>query len=210
MRVRAWFRTPVVSDEFLPLDGVLLYQAMRRRHGPREATLPGATADVEGVRIPLEHRNEESDHWYHACSFAWWGPHSDDKAYWEKRLDAGRLDIVNTPRKIDTASGRYRLYHMPIFYRSALYVDWYACGDMEIVADLLSDVWAMGKKTSQGWGRVSRWEISNWDEDLSWMRAVPVAGRDFDPSKCLYTGFRPPYWLPSNQTICELWMNGRV
>lgn len=194
----------MVSDEFLPLDGILLYQAMRRRYGPRDATLPGSTAAMNGVRIPLEHRNEESDHWYHACSFAQWGMHSDDKAYWEKRISTGRLGIVDTPRKIDTASGRYRLYHMPVFYRSALYVDWYTCGDMDAVIGLLSDVWAIGKKTSQGWGRVSRWEAGEWLEDLSWMRAVPVSG-DFDPDRCLFTGFRPPYWLPANQTICELW-----
>jgi len=207
MRVRAWLRTPVISDEFLPLDGVLLFQAMRREYGPQDATLPGATRAAEGVRVPLEHRNAASDFWYHACSFAQWGPHSDGKSYWERRVNTDRLDIVDMGRsaKINTSSGRYRLYHMPVFYRTARHVDWYAEGDLDEVRTLLSSCWAIGKKAAQGWGRVMSWEVSDWPEDLTWMRAVPVGGRDFDPALALFTGFRPPYWLPQNQTICELW-----
>lgn len=216
LRVRAYLRTGVVSDAYLPLDGVLLYQAMRRRFGPRDATLPGVSSlpwSLDGVHglVPLEERNP-GPQWYYACSFAQWPPHvTEGKDHWNKRFDAQYADIVDlgTQRRVIVEQGRYRSYHMPVFYRCALWVEWYAVGNIEAVRDLLCDVWSLGKKGVQGWGRVGRWEIEPWPHDWSeWregqaMRAIPasVFGTSF-PLDLRLWGYRPPYWMKENQALC--------
>jgi CRISPR type IV-associated protein Csf3 len=212
--VRAYLRTPVICDGALPLDGILLYQAARRRLGPRDATLPGlgcgpSPLHVHGL-VPLAERNRGPE-WYYACSFAQWPAHTaEGRDYWNKRFDSQYSDMLDMtqPRRVIVESGRYRSYHMPVFYRSALWVQWYAVGNLDAISDLLQDVWALGKKTVQGWGRVAAWEVLPWPEDWSvWrdgrpMRAIPASSLKTFPADLVYTGYRPSYWLRENQALC--------
>jgi CRISPR type IV-associated protein Csf3 len=212
LHITARLRTGVVCERALPLDGILLYQAMRHAYGPQDARLPGITLKrTEDAPVPLLIIDAGTPGWYYACSFAVWPDHTaEGKSYWEKRIDAGRMDIVDLgkTRKINIGKGEYRSYHMPIFYLSALRVEWYAVGNALEIERLLRDVWAIGKKTAQGWGRVIRWEVEPWPEDWSarrngeLMRAIPITG-DFDKNRVTLTGFRPPYWLRENQALCQ-------
>lgn len=213
MRVRAWLRTAVVCDATLPLDGLLLFQAARRRYGPRDATLPGQSygaspAHVHGL-VPLRECNP-GPRWYYACSFAQWPEHTVEiKDHWNKRFDSAHAEVLDLgqQRRVIVEAGRYRSYHMPVFGLLALYVDWYVVGNLDAVRDLLSDVWALGKKTVQGWGRAYRWDVDPWPEDWSvWrgdrlMRAIPHEGGPV-PLDLRLTGYRPSYWLQENQALC--------
>jgi len=215
MRVRAYLRTGIISDRYLPLDGVLLYQAARRMFGPRDATLPGrgcgpSPAHVHGL-VPLEERNP-GPQWYYACSFAQWPEHAaEGKDHWNKRFDSQYASVLDLGKqsKVIVEAGRYRSYHMPVFYLAALWVEWYAVGNIDAVRSLLAAVWALGKKTVQGFGRVARWEVESWPEDWSeWrdgrpMRAIPASalGQSF-PLDLRHWGYRPSYWLPENQALC--------
>lgn len=212
LRVRAYLRAPIVCDEAMPLDGVLLYQAMRRTYGPADSSFPGALSDSPLVPLPLAVAGEGSPNWYYHCSWAQWPEDvAYGKTYWEKRI-AKRTDFIELSRsgKVEIAKGRYRLYHMPLFYRSALYLDWYLVGDLDAVGDLLTDVWGIGKKQSQGFGRVAHFAIESWPEDWSveragrLIRAVPLESAYFDPKNTRLIGFRPPYWLRENQTLCNI------
>lgn len=214
LRVRAWLRCGILCDLNLPLDGILLYQAMRRVNGPRDADWPGmiAPSAARAVTLPLACANTGQPTWFYLCSFAQWPAHAQEgKAYWTKHIDMRRIDMVDMQRasKIQIAKGRYRSYHMPIFYLATQYVEWYCVGRQGEIAELLRDVWAIGKKQSQGWGRVARWEIAPWPDDWSvrhneqLMRAVPITGT-FDMSRAQLAGYRPPYWLPANQALCEM------
>lgn len=215
LRVQAILRTAVVADRALPLDGILLYQAMRHKYGEiAEASAPGTTIEGRKADVPLLCHEIHTPNWYFACSWAQWPNHArEGKDYWAKRIATNRMDIVNMGRKskVVIEKGRYRSYHMPIFYFSALYVDWYCVGEQQAIQELLSDVWAIGKKTVQGWGRVAEWIVEPWSEDWStWrgtepMRAIPAASLDkFDMGRVRLHGFRPPYWKAENQTLCLL------
>lgn len=217
LHIRAYLRTQVVSDVALPLDGILLYQAMRRAYGPRRRTLSGAMPNeqlaMRGIYLPLACCDTGTEHWYYKCSFAQWPEETvEGKSHWVKRINTKRLGIVDfgRKRKIVTAKGRYRLYHMPVFYYAAPHIDWYVVGNLEQVRDLLSDVWAIGKKQAQGWGRVRRWVVEPWSEDWSvWRDGKPMRAVPADDG--MYIGFRPPYWLRENQTVCIVpWMSGKV
>jgi CRISPR type IV-associated protein Csf3 len=209
LRVTACLQCGVVSDPYLPLDGVLYYVAHRERYGAQECTHPGQSNLPPGsaVTLPLARCEERGPMWYYAASFAQWGPHADGQDHWNKRLDlslARLIDFGGRRGTVDPASGRYKSYHMPVFYRHAVSVCWYVMGHQGQLEQLLRFATHLGKKTSQGWGAVLHWEVAPATEDWSVrgpggqaMRAIP-AGRG------ILTGFRPSYWLPKNQTTCEV------
>lgn len=216
LRVTAILGSNVIADEYLPLDGIIRFQAFRDAYGWREASLPGGEGDavpnLPPKAMPLAKRSVGAD-WYYACSFAmpqpWWVAEGTD--HWNKRFDndlAWLLDPDQSPQRVIIEKGRYRAYHMPVYYKVARRIEWYCVGDAERLRYLLSVTSAIGKKTSQGWGRVTEWRVEPWPEDWSeWregrpMRALPerlTAKAHPDARKHDYYGLRPPYYAANNQ-----------
>jgi hypothetical protein len=211
LQVTAYFRSGIVSDQWLPLDAILFAQACREELGPQLATLPGG--DDPDVSLPLAVIHSDTPYWYYACSWAqpqpWWTAEGRD--HWNKRFDSKFADLVDFSGKrgkVVIEQGRYKAYHMPLFYYVADKVEWYCVGDRTRIADLLSTVTHAGKKRVQGWGRIIRWEIESWPEDWSvWRdgkltRGVPaedVAGQGaFD---FIHYGLRPSYYRAENQVL---------
>lgn len=212
LRVTAHLMTGVVTDRWLPLDGVLLYEFCRREYGAQAFTIPGGDAvDAPGPTLPIATVNGER--WYYRCSWAqpqpWWA--AEGKDYWNKRFDMGFVELVDFAGKrgrVLIEKGQFKSYHMPVFYYAASQIEWYCVGDMAAIADLLAPVTHIGKKRSQGWGRVTRWTVDPWPEDWSvrrdgiLTRGIPaVDAGDFDPSNVKLWGYRPPYYRRDNQTL---------
>lgn len=206
LKITAYLRCGVVSDATLPIDGVLLYAAARQRWGGQDVTQPGAGVirAEHGNLLPI--KREHGQQWYYHASFAQWRDvMAEGQDHWNKRLDVSLVHLLDagSKRRIDVGGGRYRSYHMPLYYRHALAVSWYVCGEREGVTRLLSMITHLGKKVDQGWGRVARWEIAPTGKDWSVygpdgrpMRAIP------SPQGTLHCGFRPGYWEPHNQALC--------
>jgi CRISPR type IV-associated protein Csf3 len=211
LRVRAWLRCGVISDKFLPLDGILLYQAHRDQCGAQDVTIPGDySSNMQIATLPLDITHPGWHNWYYQCSWAQWSHEIEGRDYWNKRFDSGFADLVNFGKKMGVViieKGRYKAYHHPFFYRVSNFVEWYCVGDKVEIELLLSTVTHIGKKSSQGWGRVWKWEIvsigNDWHlwRDGQLMRGVPAedvadAGKPFNVG--VY-GIRPSYWKQSNQ-----------
>ena len=215
LRIRAYLRTPVVADQWLPLDGVLLAMQTREDLGARAATLPGASAleqpkgePMRGGRLPIAVVHAKD--WYYKCSWAAWGPCADGKDAWSKRFDvtsAYLVDFRGRRGRIDTSSSAYKAYRMPVFYRAALWVEWYCVGDVDRLTPLVQMITHLGKKAAQGWGRVAKWEIEPIEQDWSvWkdgrlMRGIPRyhwPHEGGEPKIGMY-GVRPSYWDRRNQ-----------
>ena len=215
LHIRANLRTPVVADRWLPLDGVLLYQAHRDKLGPQIVTVPGDYTCQGVSTLPLEIEHPGRRNWYYRCSWAEWSHDIEGQDYWNKRFDSKFADLVDFGKrrgKVSIRQGRYKAYHMPVFYRAALWVEWFCVGDRAAIEHLLSTVTHLGKKSSQGWGRVSSWEIESWLADWSvWrdgqlMRGIPtedVAGVE-RPFNIKYYGIRPSYWKDGNQKMLAM------
>ena len=215
LRVRAWLRTGVVADEYLPLDGILLYQAHRDLHGAQEMTIPGEYTRQGISTLPLGIANPGRKGWYYQCSWAQWSHEIEGKDHWNKRFDTKYADLVDFAGrrgKVIVEQGRYRAFHMPVFYRCALWIDWYCIGDEKEIAYLLSTVTHMGKKAAQGWGRITRWEIERADDDWSvWRddvltRGIPAeeAAKIGGSFRFQNYGIRPSYWKSNNQMLLAM------
>lgn len=214
LRITARLRTGVICDRWIPLDGILLSQACREAWGPQEAALPGGQM-LDWPELPLAIRNADSELWYYACSWAqpqpWWIAEGAD--YWNKRFDAGFAQYVDFGKRrgrVEIEKGRYKAYHMPVFYFVGFKIEWYCVGDKSGVESLLSTVTHIGKKAAQGWGRVSEWFVEDWHEDWSerrdgqLTRGVPVALDEALYLNALQYGIRPPYYMRENQTLVNM------
>lgn len=225
LQVTAQLRTSVICDEYLPLDGILFYQAMREKFGARDYSLPGSNAGAEDIAplragMPLAVRfNADKSEWWYACSFAhaadgnprWWIAEGQD--HWNKRFDNQLADMVEFGKrrgKVIIEKGQYRAYHMPIFYRVAREIVWWCVGDKTSIEHLLKTVTHVGKKQTQGWGRVAEWRVERVAEDWScWrdgapMRALPPGELNTRAAFSLnvntrFYGLRPSYYDKKNQ-----------
>jgi CRISPR type IV-associated protein Csf3 len=216
VQITAHLRTAVVADQWLPIDGVLLYQVHRDQEGPQDITIPGAYSCNGVSTLPLDIVDPGSPTWFYRASWAEWGPYADGKDFWTKHFDNDKADLIDfggKRGKVIIESGQYKAYHVPIYYRSALWVKWYCVGDLREIRDLLLCVTNIGKKTTQGWGRVAEWDIAPIDNDYSiekdgrLMRGVPagmpIDGRVYIGQVGNY-GIRPSYWYRDNQTQAVL------
>lgn len=221
--ITAYLRCGVVSDPWLPLDGVLLYEVARRQTGGGpDASLPG-TGTLRAISAPTPKlpllKVHDDQYWYYACSFAEWGqPYAEGRDYWNKRNDVDKfLDMLSRDvHRLDVGSGRYKSYHMPVFYRVAPWVRWWAIGEIDAIRDLLGGILALGKKRAYGWGRVIRWTVDETDQDRSlWVgpipqRAIPVthlAGHHWQghaEPRTMQWSFRPPYYESANFATCYM------
>lgn len=215
--ITATMRTAVVADQWFPIDGLLFYQSVRNDLGPREIDTPGEAHDpqphglpMRGSKLPIKYVHAKD--WYYCSSWAQWGPYADGSDYWSKRFNNDLTDMIDFGSKrgkVDISAGNYKAYHMPIYYRSALWIQWYCLGDKNGIEYLLSTLTHIGKKCAQGWGHVAKWTVEPMQDDWSiWrdgklMRGIPVYHLPKSSSKDDYTmgyyGIRPSYWDRRNQ-----------
>lgn len=216
LRITARLRCGIVSDGLLPFDAIL-YWAQHRDvlPDPRVATLPRARTvqDEDAERtagtLPLRRIDGDTPQWYHAASCAVWPASvADGLDHWAKRLDSGYVELLEQraiKARVPISGGVYRAYHMPLAYRHALAVTWYAVGEPERIRELLRLVTHLGKKPSMGWGAVIDWTVEPCADDWSVtgpegqiMRPIP------DAAGATIYGIRAPYWLPRHQVPCRL------
>lgn len=210
LRIRAYLQSRVVSDKYLPLDGILYNIAVREKYGEQTVSLARQSTVPEGggVRLPFGKHNSKNDSWFYACSFGQFSePCIEYSDSYNKRFDLDMSDFIefgNKRKVVDTGRGAMKSYHVKFYVRHSLYIDWFCTGDKAEIERLLKFATNIGKKASQGEGAVLRWEVKEWPEDWSirgyenkLMRAVPAQ------NGVLY-GLRPSYWLPKHQFRCKL------
>jgi CRISPR type IV-associated protein Csf3 len=224
----------ISRPEDISLDGLLAYQILRRHFGQDFYSLPDPKEVLYFARLPLEmrgqplstiermqtgdvwysHTSRDESFWYWACSTAQIVAQGRDTQYWNKRFDtqpnlSKHIDFGGRVEKVLIEQGRYKAYHMPLATMVTDRIVWYAVGDAEMIARLLSPITAIGKKHAQGQGHVLRWEVEPIAEDYSeWkdgrlMRPIPgPLVRNMHPLDMQHIAFRAPQWHVLNQAMC--------
>jgi CRISPR type IV-associated protein Csf3 len=203
------------TDSFLPLDSILAAEWMRRHHPEAyyNASSHMLTNGLIDADLPFERRGQ-GDNWYWACSFNTEAPVHEYIMHWHKRFDDHLdkyIDFGKRRGKIDTKSGKYKAYRMPLVVQLFDKLVWYAVGDSGAVLDLCQGVTHIGKKSSQGLGAVDYWTVEPWLEDWSVARdgqitrGIPVElglPPGVERANVQLYGIRPPYWLHQHQRPC--------
>ena len=212
--ITAYMQSPVAGDFSLPLDAILYYQAHREVLGPQVATVPGAHV-AEGVgsaALPIAKQRvirdgKRSREWFYRASWARWPLATEGIDHWNCRFDfqlESLVDFGGRKARVEIGSGRYRSYHQPIFYRHAVAIEWCVVGDCAAIERLLSCCTHIGKKVSQGWGSVLKWMVEPTADDWSVRDSAGRPTRAIPSDGGILSGYRPSYWSPRNQALCEL------
>jgi CRISPR type IV-associated protein Csf3 len=210
LQITAMLQSPVISDESLPIDGILRAAMMRDAYGEQTYTVAGDGREHgSGVSLPIARCEEQGPQWYYAASWAQWPQAvAYGKDHWNKRIDmplSGMIDFTGKRGRIEVSSGRYKSFHMPVFYRHAQIVWWYVLGHAPALRLILPHCTHLGKKVSQGWGSVLSWSVDEIEADLSVRQRSGEPNRAIpSPAGTVLIGFRPSYWNPQNQALCEI------
>jgi len=204
LKITAYMQTGKVAttELYLPLDSILAYIWVKDNYPERlNISASGIHPDalIDPI-LPLERRGED-DNWYWACSFACGEPKNEEILYWHKRFDAqlseDYVDFGKHRGKVDVKAGNYKNYRMPLITYLISKLEWYAIGDKAKIERMLKQVYFIGKKRNCGFGRVSKWTVEKWPEDLSYLRPIPDQNGEQE------MGIRPPYWLASQYKLVK-------
>jgi len=206
MRVRAILAEPIVTtDALLMLDGPVAkgaYYLYIREHGryslppiAEEAVdfeLPFATwtrPAPEGARLHPSLLNARGEVWGWCVSRAEADWICETKVEVRKRPPIGEFARYTDAKDHHTSLGPMKAKDVAFPARVAWELRWYALGDRDAVAHLLSLVPGLGKLCHHGWGYVERWIVEPMgpQERDRWM------ARHFPASGGRVMGVRAPY-----------------
>lgn len=194
-------------------DGILAYCYMREKHGPLLQKLSLAPEELDDFSgLPLV---RHPDGWFLA---SWMQFHEEQAAEytgsWKKRWDAQHDHLVDFGKKVAkvrTTGGPFKAYDQPVVLHSIRKVWFYfASEDVAQVERLISrHLVGIGKKTSQGYGHFSHFEIEPVEENPfqagKVIRPIPAKEEDLQQLgafKFRMMPWKPPYWLPANMAFC--------
>lgn len=191
------------------LDGLLAYALLDRldRH-PSVLSGPVIRLPLPLLSVPVG--DGSGSVW--ACSeLRPSGPAVDGYVRWRKRPDEEAALEWLAGRRLPRSSGPHRAYDEPLAVTATCDVTAVCVGYPDTIRSLLERVSSIGKKRSQGYGRVRSWRVDElpgrveprWalvDQAGQATRAIPVelATRLGISGRVVVAGWRPPYWLTSD------------
>lgn len=227
LRVTAILRHGIAhaSPWTVALDGLLASQ-LWAQHKQSQPPGPAALdqANPPDMDLPLAKCTADPTWWHWAATCGWPNHPSPNPEirYWQTRLDhrhAEHTTAAPLPQIVSDSQGRWKAYWMPLPITVAHSLTWHAVGDAEAVQRLLEPITAIGKKRSQGEGRVSSWLVERDDTldgfTASHLSPTGVLARP-TPTACLanhpaivdggdgYAGIRPPHMHYSRRTDVRL------
>lgn len=165
------------------------------------------------IAIPVEERDD-----IYLASFGL--PRFDAREnHWiNRRFPVEQAQALAGPklRRIQITSGAAKSYRLPleVGHVAGDALTFYAVGEREPIAALLSLVGYIGKKRSVGKGAVERWDV---DPCEPWGAGFPVVSPEGKPLRPLpidwpglvepevgYRVMTPPYWMRSREVLCAV------
>lgn len=210
LEVTIKLETPVSFMGFFYLEGILQYQILVNLLGSDFFNLD----KNEGLTIPLPLKWHGSKMKFPACSVAQYEG-AEGITRWRKRWDSQFDDVVDFGKKknrVEHKMGHFKCYDMPLVYHTIPDgLKFYLVGNAAVIDELLSSVVSIGKKRSQGFGKIQKVLIDEIKEDWSTakdgvlMRPLPVEEISLFSSveaPIIQMGYKPPYYWPENITFC--------
>lgn len=216
-KVIAHMATPIAITDFITLDSII--SAAKAKELLKDDYYAGA--NVCGTKEQIdEYLGKLLDKKYRVyCTSAGVGDNKEFITSWSKRWDDKNDDMVNGFRgkvRVDTGAGYFKNYHMPLVVKAYKTISFYVRGNLEEVKRLLEEhIYYLGKKGSQGYGQVQKWEFEEIEEDYSLfkdgkpMRYIPVTEclnyikrNSNNDIKMQEKAIIPPYWREDNREIC--------
>lgn len=221
LRVDFFLSSPICLGqyEYVRLDGVVAHLRARHmdpaayRRRPSKETVRTGADDMRAIHhrgiyhasVGLLDADEPPNPWMPVRRV----PYTDSTIY--KRLETGLLCDARLARmanwKHTPGTGPYKHGAIKLVTHPVRRVRFYARADEHVLRGLLAGLYALGKKTAIGYGRIESCDITRITDDRSvvWkgkaMRSIPYEMLD----ECELSercGWRPPYWNAHDTKIC--------
>lgn len=171
LKITAKMQTQICFNDFLRLDCILSAAKAKEILKSDYYLNPKQNGDLQLVTDTLSEFlkfNEKLKVFHASCA-------TDGKEFvtaYSKRWNSGKDGCVKFKGKgkqeIDTMRGFFKAYRNPLVYHTIPEVVFYASGDKAEIERLLKENIAyLGKKSSQGYGKVKEWTVEIIDEDKS-------------------------------------------
>lgn len=214
--------SPVASaDPYIHLDSFLAFAAGVEsigREGLQELEDGGEPHYFED-EMPLD-RYEVDGEWVWACSSAGIAtqdspedatePERWSTTAWRSHFDHDPEHQIRETH-INTSSGEFKSYNAALPYAAAATLTFFFEGDADRVVSLIErHVPAIGKKRSQGFGRIKSVTVQDIGDTVETsiyhngrtLRALPVSFAGVEPGVTYERRtVRPPYWHQANQRM---------
>lgn len=210
-KVIAVMASPIAGD--VPyLDGILENEMAQRQGKAGIVRRSDPAPRLGSIHLPLCRGNFAGVDYIPRCSGPIYVGRDERHEYVHKRFSVENAAMLHPDERTKIAVGNSwtKNYRLPLKVVNAERVVWYVGGSKRRpLKSLLRSVHAIGKKRSDGYGRVLCWEFEEVEQDWSWfapstagmvlMRVLPFAEtlfRDVVGYRRYFGGFAPPYWHP--------------
>lgn len=171
LKITAKMQTQICFNDFLRLDCILSAAKAKEILKSDYYLNPKQNGDLQLVTDTLSEFlkfNEKLKVFHASCATAG----KEFVTAYSKRWSGGKDRCVKFKGKgkqeIDTMRGFFKAYRNPLVYHTIPEVVFYASGDKAEIERLLKENIAyLGKKSSQGYGKVKEWTVEIIDEDKS-------------------------------------------
>lgn len=214
LRIAARLDSPLAGDA--PQLDAIVEKEIARFH-PKST--PGEKMDrsmpcpAPGL-LPMPLVRESIGGWpvVHVSSPILLGVVSDNHDFIAKRIGVENANLLAEEERkvVSTTNSWTKSYRLPLRTRIIDSIVWFAEGNRREVLRLVRRVMAIGKKVSDGYGRIREWTVDSGVEPLWWfapsptgrvlMRPLPRCSElphDLVGYRLDYGACCPPYWHPS-------------
>lgn len=217
LKITAHMSNHVAASEHLRLDCILSAAKAKELLKDDYFLNPKIAGDkrmIIGTLSEFLKYDEKSGIFHASCGI---GDGREFVTSFSKRFNSADDEMINFQGKgkqiIDTSRGFFKSYHKAIITKAYDEIVFYACGDKDEIERLL-DVYIhyIGKKTSQGFGAVNFWRVTELHEDFSLMcdgkalRFLPVQHFDkqitFNREYVRNAALIPPAWRSDCIDLC--------
>ena len=217
-KVTAYMSSPIAVTDFIILDSVIAAAIAKKINGDEYYSGENIYGSKEEVNKYLSKVLNKKYEVY--CTSIGLGKNKEYMSSWCKRWDDWHDDIVRFKgrgrHRVDIGSGFFKSYHMPLVLKTYPEIVFYVRGDLNKIKSLLENyIFYLGKKSSQGYGQVRKWEFETIEEDWSiWkdgkpMRPIPGLRCEEYIKKSKDINIQeyatiPPYWRQDNRVLCVM------
>ena len=208
------FYSPMVFYHLPILDSILAYCIVREKDKKRNIVSVHKIRQISEEEIKEFYRTIEHNTCFYpvpmtSCLLPIGKP-LEFLDNWKKRFESkySRIaDFGKSRRRIDTSSGPYRSYRMPLPAKIIQMCIFAFIGDGERVLQLIEEnLVGMGKKTTIGFGWIDKIELKPVEYscfDIAKMRPIPItlAEKYKITGRKVIASWKFPYWQREN--VCE-------
>jgi len=202
LKITAYFKTPVFINNNLYADGFLHHASCRYwlgRNYYNFSRIETTKYDLESLKLPImESRGS------YLASTGKYTSHKTFTSHWRKRFDnLSALKYAET-KNVNTISGKYKAYNMPVQLELVEKIEFIVVADLMQLIKLLQKITSLGKKHNLGFGAIEKWTIEETEQDAKRSFKVPNQNLKSWMEGVYFGRSRPSYHNPKNLHLCYI------